>query len=142
MGIFVEGVGDDRPAGEDEKDGGEGMAGDAEARLGVEDAALAAAEDEEAGGAEAEEEEVDWNHEVEDLLVLACECDQEGPDALHEDGDDGDAGSGGDVRNAFEEEAIVGHGEVDARGGENGLAEESECGEGDAEGDEPGSGFS
>ena len=114
--------------------GGVGMAGRTEDGARGR-AAVVAAEEEEGRGGEGEGDEVHGDLVIENLLVLAGAGDGGGGDALEEDGDDRRAGARGEPADAAEEQAIAGHGVVDARRGQHALAEEAERGNGDPGGD-------
>src|SRR5439155_23935570 len=101
----------------------------------------APAEDEDAGGGEGEEDEVDGDDVVDDELEGAEQRDGRGEGGLQHDGGDGDAGFFVDFRDRREEDAVLGHLEVDARRGEDRLAQETERGDGDAGGDQGGAFF-
>src|SRR6185503_11349880 len=94
--------------------------------------------DEQSGTGEAEEDEIDRDDIVEDLSERARERDDGGGEALKDDGDDRNPGARADLGDPAEEQAVLGHGEIDARRGQHPLAEEAEGREGDSDGDERG----
>ncbi len=114
------------------------MAGDAIVGGGGERSCVAAAQEEKANSGEAEEERVHGDDVVDDLRVGSGESDEDGPDALQGDGNDRDARAGMNPGDAAKEDTVFSHGEIDARCGEDGLAEKAEGGKGDARGDKRG----
>src|SRR5437867_9870575 len=112
------------------------MAGDTIVGGGGRRKCVSAAQHKKADGSQAEEERVHGDDIVDDLRVSSGESDENGPDALQGDGDDGNARAGMDPGDAAEENAVFGHGEIDARGGEDGLTEKAEGRKSDARGDE------
>ena len=142
-------VEDDQPGGGDEKAGGPGMAGDAIAgrvrsRLrgsvaGLHDA-IAATEDEEAACGKAEEEPVHDDDVAEDLLVGAEKGDGCGEGALKGDGPHGDARARADLGENARKDFVFRHGEINARVSEHSVAEETQSGQSDGNGDDGGAG--
>src|SRR5438094_4451088 len=111
------------------------MAGDAIVGGGGE-RMVGAAQAKEANGGEAEEERVHGDDVVDDLRVGSGESDEDGPDALQGNGNDRDARAGMNPGDAAKEDTVFSHGEIDAWGGEDGLAKKAKGGKGDARGDE------
>ena len=85
---------------------------------------------------QAEEDEVDRDDVAEDLSVGAGYGDHDRGDALQDDGEHRHAALRADRREAAEEDAVLGHCEIDARRGQHALAEKAECRDGDADGDQ------
>ena len=86
------------------------------------------------GGRQPEKEEVHGNDIVQDLLVAAGERDHDGPDALQHDRHDRHAGARMQPGEGAEEQAVIGHREIDARRGQDGLAEKAQRRDGDCSG--------
>src|SRR5207248_10520021 len=93
------------------------------------------AEDEEAAGGEREEDEVDGDDVAQDRLVGPEERQRDRDRALQRDGDRRHARLRAHPRDGAKEEAVLRHGEVDAGGGEDRLAEEAERRQRDPGGD-------
>ena len=70
------------------------------------------------------------------MRVRSCEGNQDGPHTLEGDGDDGDVASRMHPSDAAKKDAVFSHGEIDARGGQHGLAEKAKGGKGDARSDQ------
>ncbi len=98
----------------------------------------AAAEYEEGQTGEAEEDEIDGDHVVENFFVLSGHGDDRGENSLQTDGDHRDSGAVGKVGDLFEEKTVFGHSEKDAGRGEHSLTQETESGNGDGKGHEDG----
>ena len=140
--IAIDGIGDHQPTSGDEHSGGERMTGNAiSGCLLWLQTTLAATKDEKTGGGQSEEQEIHGDHVIENLLIASGDGDDHGPSALQNDGHYRHASARADVSHGGEEQFVIGHGEVHAWGGENRLAEKTEGGDGDAEGDPGGAGL-
>ena len=101
----------------------------------------AATKDEKTAGSQSEEQEIHGDHIIENLLIASGSGDDHGPGALQNNCHYRHASARADVSHRREEQFVIGHGEVHAWGGKNRLAEKTEGGNGDAEGDPGGAGL-
>src|SRR2546423_8915271 len=97
---------------------------------------LSSPKNEESGHGQPEEKRIDGDDIIQDLIVFAGERDNHRPDALEDNRDDRHTSSFAYSTYGFEENAVPGHGVIDAWRGQDALTEKTDGRDRDAAGDE------
>ena len=130
-GKAIDGIGHDEPCAGDKRQGRDRMSGHAKGR-GRAASGVATPQDHQRQCRQPEEQPVDRDDVAQDALVAARQREQRGDGALQHDRHDRHAGARMDRGDAPEEHPVLGHREVDARAGQQVLAEEAQRRDGDA----------